>query len=182
MERTGTNFPSPCLAFAHQHDLFSFPSPRALRPGGRSFFFFFFFSLLTVPARSFPAVALSSILNRACGILLTGGLYSIGGVCLAGGDVPAFIQLVATTPVVGHTVKFGVAFTLIYHYVAGARVSSALLCRACVVCGVCATDCFFSFLPRAVPLCSFFSRGSPAHLLGLLPRRASGPSFGIIGF
>ena len=68
---------------------------------------------------SFPLIAISSITNRASGVVLSAGIAGVGALSLAGADVPATMMAVsATAPFFW---KFGVGFPLTYHYICGIR-------------------------------------------------------------
>jgi succinate dehydrogenase (ubiquinone) cytochrome b560 subunit len=69
----------------------------------------------------FPVAALTSITNRVTGVLLSVGVTGIGGLCLAGIDVPAMMSAIGDVIIVGHLFKFGVSFPLVYHYLGGVR-------------------------------------------------------------
>jgi succinate dehydrogenase (ubiquinone) cytochrome b560 subunit len=93
----------------------------------------------------FPIAAVSSVLNRGTGMALTAGedadqfsqtipfqltyfklndsqgVAGIGGLTLAGIDVPALMTFIGNYPLVGMVGKFAVAFPLSYHYLGGLR-------------------------------------------------------------
>lgn len=49
------------------------------------------------------------------------GVTGIGALSLAGADVSSVMSSIGDISVIGHAAKFGVAFPLIYHYLAGVR-------------------------------------------------------------
>lgn len=87
----------------------------------------------------FSATAISSISNRITGCILSGGIYltkwfnylvlfvfflgivGVGALSLVGVDVAGLFSTLGNVPVVGHILKLGVAFPLIFHYLGGVR-------------------------------------------------------------
>ena len=68
-----------------------------------------------------PLGAVSSITNRATGVMLSVGSAAAGYVALTGDLAAAIEGLKAGYPLLLFPVKFAVAFPLIYHYAAGVR-------------------------------------------------------------
>jgi len=72
---------------------------------------------------AFPVAALSSITNRATGVALSVGIVgasfaALGGAC----DIPTYTAaLQLNAPFIVPVLKFGFAFPLTYHYLAGLR-------------------------------------------------------------
>ena len=76
---------------------------------------------LYIENNTFPTVAISSVTNRATGALLCVGMWGIGALSVLPGVDPASIMMTLGNSAVGPVLKFGVAFPLVYHYVAGIR-------------------------------------------------------------
>lgn len=68
-----------------------------------------------------PAGALSSIVNRATGVMLSVGAGAAGWVALTGDAGAAIAAFTAASPLLVVPAKFAVAFPLSYHYLAGVR-------------------------------------------------------------
>lgn len=68
----------------------------------------------------FQSNAISSIVNRVTGVVLSCGAAGLAGVSLAG-CAPAAIAVVKATPLLLYPAKAGLAFSLGYHYLGGLR-------------------------------------------------------------
>lgn len=68
----------------------------------------------------FPAPAVSSILNRVTGCVLSVGTAGLGAVALSG-DVAATVEALKAYSLIAFMVKAGVSFPLVYHYLGGVR-------------------------------------------------------------
>ncbi len=69
---------------------------------------------------SFPTTAISSITNRATGVALSAGVTGMGVVGFFGGDVAGIMHGLGHSDL-GQVMKFGVAFSISYHYICGIR-------------------------------------------------------------
>jgi len=68
---------------------------------------------------AWPVIAISSVTNRASGMLLSAGVVGMSTASLVGADVPMMMaSLAQISPVLA---KFSVSFPIVYHYVAGIR-------------------------------------------------------------
>ena len=72
---------------------------------------------------AFPVTAVSSIMTRATGVGLAGGMAVFGVWGVLGGTVePALLMhQIGNTPLLGTVAKFSVAFPLVYHYLSALR-------------------------------------------------------------
>lgn len=71
----------------------------------------------------FPVTAVSSVLNRGCGLGLSVGIVGFSVMALGGScDIPAFWEgYKHSYPLLVGPTKAVVAFPFVYHYIAGAR-------------------------------------------------------------
>jgi len=68
-----------------------------------------------------PLAALSSITNRATGVMLSIGAGAAGWIALTGDLGGAITSFKASYPLLVFPAKFAVCFPLTYHYLAGVR-------------------------------------------------------------
>lgn len=69
-----------------------------------------------------PLGAVSSVTNRATGVMLSCGAGAAGWVALSSGDLAtAVASFTSTYPLLVFPAKFAVAFPLLYHYLGGLR-------------------------------------------------------------
>lgn len=69
-----------------------------------------------------PLGAVSSVTNRATGVMLSCGAGAAGWVALSSGDLAtAIASFTSTYPLLVFPAKFAVAFPLLYHYLGGLR-------------------------------------------------------------
>jgi succinate dehydrogenase (ubiquinone) cytochrome b560 subunit len=69
---------------------------------------------------AFPVVALSSIMVRTTGIILSLGCTGIASMSLAGGDPEALMTAISASSFAAPA-KFAVSFPLVYHFYGGLR-------------------------------------------------------------
>lgn len=73
------------------------------------------------PHYKFPMIAISSVLNRITGVILTGG-FTGAGIIAMNGDLPGLISSLAdSSPLITFPLKFALAYTVLYHYLGGLR-------------------------------------------------------------
>jgi len=73
---------------------------------------------------SFPITALTSITNRATGVMLSVGALGVASLELisGGGSAMSLMQDISSSgALVGGVAKFSVAFPVVYHYIGGVR-------------------------------------------------------------
>ena len=69
---------------------------------------------------AFPITAITSIINRGTGIVLSSGWTAMGILALTG-DLPAAVDFVASSPALCALAKLGIAFPVSYHLIGGVR-------------------------------------------------------------
>jgi hypothetical protein len=67
-----------------------------------------------------PIVAISSLLVRVSGIMLTAGTIGIAGISLTGGDPAVTMEAIGQSGI-GPLAKFAVAWPVSYHFLGGVR-------------------------------------------------------------
>ncbi|CAL8466763.1 g6299 [Coccomyxa elongata] len=84
-------------------------SPHVFEEGGTKFHY------------NMPINAVTSIMNRATGVMLTVGFTGVGWIALTGDLIGTIDAIKSASPLLVYPVKAAVAFPLVYHYLGGVR-------------------------------------------------------------
>ncbi|BDA40950.1 probable succinate dehydrogenase cytochrome b560 subunit, mitochondrial [Coccomyxa sp. Obi] len=84
-------------------------SPHVFEEGGTKFHY------------NMPINAVTSIMNRATGVMLTVGFTGVGWIALTGDLIGTIDAIKSTSPLLVYPVKAAVAFPMVYHYLGGVR-------------------------------------------------------------